>query len=56
MWDLAQPFFVSLITFGVLVGRQENQTLLTNLLLGFETGFFWQTILASRSPAAVAVR
>ena len=50
VWDFVQPFLVALITFGAVVARVKAGDLLTNILIGFETGFFWQTILANRSP------
>jgi hypothetical protein len=47
-WDFVQPFLVSLITFGALVARTVAADTLTNILLGFETGFFWQSVLAGK--------
>ena len=51
VWDFVQPFFVSLITFGVVIGKTNDIVNWTNILVGFQTGFFWQTILAGRTPS-----
>lgn len=45
-WDLAYPFFFSVITFGTLISQVEQKRLsLIILVLAFQTGFFWQTVL-----------
>jgi hypothetical protein len=49
LWDFVQPLFVSVLTFGAIVARVNSSEFFTNVLLGFETGFFWQTILARRA-------
>ena len=48
-WDFVQPFLVSLITFAAIAARTQSGDLLTGTLLGFQTGFFWQSVLAARS-------
>jgi 3-methyladenine DNA glycosylase Tag len=48
VWDFVQPFLVSLVTFGAIVARTSESEMLTNILLVFQTGFFWQTVLAKR--------
>jgi hypothetical protein len=48
-WDFVQPFFVSLITFSFIVTRIHEADLLNDILIGFQTGFFWQTILSYKS-------
>lgn len=50
VWDFVQPFFVSLITFGAINARVQDNSLWTNVLIGFQTGFFWQTTLSNRVP------
>ncbi len=48
VWDFIQPYLVSLITFSFIVTRVDKNDLINDLILGFETGFFWQTILAHK--------
>ena len=48
-WEFVYPLLVSVITFGALLGQLEDTVAnLPNLILSFQTGFFWQTILADR--------
>jgi hypothetical protein len=49
LWDFLQPFVVSLITFGAIAARGNGSDVVTNILLGFQTGFFWQTVLSHQS-------
>jgi hypothetical protein len=50
-WEFSYPLFVSVITFGgVLSAISAKEVSLQNVILSFQTGFFWQTILASRVP------
>jgi hypothetical protein len=49
VWEFVQPFFVSLITFGAVIGKLNANDNWINIIIGFETGFFWQTILSSRA-------
>ncbi|MDM0118073.1 hypothetical protein QTI66_39050 [Variovorax sp. J22R133] len=54
VWDLFYPFLFSVITFGsLMVQIGERDLSLVNLVLAFQTGFFWQTIL-QRSEREVA--
>ena len=53
VWDFVQPFFVSLVTFGAVIGKLNNTDNWINLIIGFETGFFWQTILSNRSSSQI---
>jgi len=46
IWEMAYPLFFSIITFGMLLRYiSTEQVELTELVLSFQTGFFWQTIL-----------
>lgn len=48
-WEFAYPLLVSAITFGTLLSQiKNNQLTMENVLLSFQTGFFWQTLLAAR--------
>lgn len=56
LWEFLYPMLVSVITFGALLPQLENDRLtLANLILGFQTGFFWQTLLSRAEPASVSV-
>jgi hypothetical protein len=47
-WEFSYPLFVSIVTFGALLSQVKEPSLsLASIVLGFQTGFFWQTILAS---------
>ncbi len=49
IWEFSYPLFVSVVTFGGLLSQLKDHTLsLANAVLSFQTGFFWQTILAGR--------
>ena len=51
-WEFSYPLFVSVVTFGFLlkqVGSDQLSTL--NLILSFQNGFFWQTLLQAQTPA-----
>jgi hypothetical protein len=54
VWDFVQPFFASIITFGAVVARTKDVDLWTTLLVGFQTGFFWQTILSYQASASAS--
>jgi hypothetical protein len=46
MWEFSYPFFFSIITFGLLLKQIDvEQVTISNVILSFQTGFFWQTIL-----------
>lgn len=48
-WEFAYPFFISFITFGLLMSQMEKDTVnIPNIALSFQTGFFWQTILSAK--------
>ncbi len=45
-WDLVYPMLVSIPTFGALLSQTNAESLtLQALILSFQNGFFWQTIL-----------
>ena len=53
IWEFSYPLLVSVITFGLLLQQIGEEGLaLTNSILSFQTGFFWQTLLARSQPAA----
>ena len=46
IWEFSYPFFFSVVTFASLLSQLQDQLIsLTNVMLSFQTGFFWQTIL-----------
>ncbi len=50
-WDFSRPFLVSVPTFGGLLSQVGEQTLgWVVVVLAFQTGFFWQTILKKSEP------
>jgi hypothetical protein len=49
-WEFSYPLLISVIMFGVVLERiQESSLTFSSRLISFETGFFWQTILASKN-------
>jgi hypothetical protein len=49
LWEFSYPLFVSVVTFGALLTQVKGNGLsLENIILSFQTGFFWQTLLATR--------
>lgn len=53
-WDFSRPFLVALPTFGGLLGQIGDQVMgWVLLVLAFQTGFFWQTVLKKSDPAAL---
>lgn len=45
-WDFFKPFIVSFIVFGVFWNKYGHEILTLNyLIISFQNGFFWQTIL-----------
>ena len=46
VWEFSYPFLASVLTFGGLLSQigDEHLSLLV-LILAFQTGFFWQTLL-----------
>jgi hypothetical protein len=48
-WEFVYPMLLSAITFGSLLPQIKSDELtLETTLLAFQTGFFWQTLLASK--------
>ena len=46
VWEFSYPFLVSVLTFGGLLSQiGDEQLSLLVLVLAFQTGFFWQTVL-----------
>jgi len=46
LFELAQPFLVSGITFGsVLAATSKTEVTIETVIIAFETGFCWQTVL-----------
>jgi hypothetical protein len=51
VWEFLYPMLVSVITFGaILQGIGEKAIDIQALILSFQTGFFWQTVLARSTP------
>jgi hypothetical protein len=49
-WDFLYPFLVSFITFGAVIEFVGAEPLkIPQLILAFQNGFFWQTVV-NRSP------
>ncbi len=52
MWEFSYPLFVSVITFGGVLSQTSMETLtLSNVIISFQTGFFWQTLLTKKSAS-----
>lgn len=50
-WDFIYPMLFAVPTFGALLSQISAESLtIANVILSFETGFFWQTILKSAEP------
>lgn len=50
-WDFSRPFLVALPTFGGLLGQIGDQAMgWVLVVLAFQTGFFWQTVLKKSEP------
>jgi len=46
IWDLAYPMLFSVMTFGALLSQIGDAPIgVTSVVLAFQTGFFWQTII-----------
>ncbi len=51
-WEFSRPFLVALPTFGGLLGQIGAQALgWVLVVLAFQTGFFWQTVLTKSDPS-----
>jgi hypothetical protein len=49
-WESAYPLLFAVMTFGALLAQVGAETLtITTVVLAFQTGFFWQTILKHAS-------
>lgn len=49
IWEFSYPLFVSVVTYGALLSQLKDHTFsVGNATLSFQTGFFWQTVLAAR--------
>lgn len=56
-WDFLQPFVVSAIVFGSFWKGYGREVLSVEYLtVGFQTGFFWQTVLQPRLAEATKKR
>jgi hypothetical protein len=54
LWEFVYPMLVSVISFGALLNQLESDRLtLASVIMSFQTGFFWQTIL-SRTEQSIA--
>ncbi|MBY5608731.1 hypothetical protein [Rhizobium leguminosarum] len=50
-WDMIYPFLVSVITFGAVLQAFGSRALdISQVIIAFQTGFFWQTILPRARP------
>ena len=48
LWDFTYPVLFSFVTFGVLLSQIEQQVMgLMSIILAFQNGFFWKTVLKS---------
>ena len=51
LWEFTYPMLVSVITFGAVLQTFGEKLLdIPALILSFQTGFFWQTVLARAAP------
>jgi hypothetical protein len=49
LWEFSYPLFISIVTFGALLSQLVDRRLsIANAVLSFQTGFFWQTLLAAK--------
>ncbi|MGA3049642.1 MAG: hypothetical protein ABSD67_23760 [Terracidiphilus sp.] len=45
-WEFSYPLFLSVVTFGALLTQIKDDGIsIRNMILSFQTGFFWQTLL-----------
>lgn len=46
IWDIVQPLLLSVLTYGALNGQLAGRPFNTaTVVLSFQTGFFWQTVV-----------
>jgi len=51
VWELFYPMLFSVITFGALLSQVGDGTLnVAAVVLAFQTGFFWQTVIKEHGP------
>ena len=51
-WEFSYPLFFSVVTFGGLLSQIKDENLtFTTIILSFQTGFFWQTLLKKEIPS-----
>jgi hypothetical protein len=49
LWEFSYPLFISIITYGILASQIKDHSFsIANATLSFQTGFFWQTLLAKQ--------
>lgn len=52
-WDFVYPMLFAVPTYGALMAQVTTESLsLAQVVLAFETGFFWQTLLKSAEPGS----
>jgi len=50
-WEFSYPLLFSVVTFGGLLGQVKDGDLtVANVMLSFQSGFFWQTLLKKSAP------
>ena len=55
IWEFTYPMLVSVITFGAVLQSLGTKELdLPSVILSFQTGFFWQTVLSRSTPKPVS--
>jgi len=53
LWEFSYPLLFSVVTFGGLLGQVKDGDLtVANVMLSFQSGFFWQTLLKKSAPTA----
>ena len=51
VWEFILPFLVSFIVFGAFWNAHGDQTIdVTWLVITFQNGFFWQTVMSGAGP------
>ena len=52
VWEFSYPLLFSVVTFGGLLGQVKDGNLtVANVMLSFQSGFFWQTLLKKSAPS-----
>jgi len=50
-WEFVYPMLFAIPTFGALLGQVSGDSVsMGNIILSFQTGFFWQTVLKTAEP------